>query len=78
MMKEGPLCFAYSVDEFQVLAVQSAPDIKSDVQTCVGIGLNESIGYLMSCRFTGAANFCNSLHIYDLSIVGHADPDIKI
>ena len=31
-----------------------------------------------SCRFTGAANFCNSLHILDLSIVGHADPDTKI
>jgi len=35
MTKEGPLCFPYSAGEFQVLAVQGAPDIENVTNFCV-------------------------------------------
>ena len=38
----------------------------------------KSLNECWSCRLTRIANFRNSLHAQDLSIVGHADPDTKI
>lgn len=38
----------------------------------------ESLNECRSCRLTRVANFGNSLHAQDLSIVSHADPDTRI
>ncbi|MFZ2147135.1 MAG: hypothetical protein WAV28_07935 [Sedimentisphaerales bacterium] len=47
-------------------------------QTRLAVGQAKSLNECRSCRLTRVANFCNSLHVQDLSIVGHADPDIRI